>query len=141
MKAHKALVAGLMFAATTALNAQDIAHYSTNVQKGEMDVRRPTLNFQRAQSNYLRCLNSETPGVVEAALGHVTLMRIKYPQKDMNDIRMKLYDLASEGATASIRQKAFTAMQVFANPTIYRGVISEGQTSGDGLLETVVAQY
>jgi hypothetical protein len=67
-------------------------------------------------------------------------MRITYPQQDLRKIQEKLYDLASQGATQSIRHKAFTAMQVFANPPAFKGAVVGGQASGDGLLERLAAQ-
>lgn len=104
------------------------------------DESRKVLDFQKVGANYLLCLNSDLPGVVESALGHVTLMRIKYPKLDLRKIHEKLYDLASQGATQSIRHKAFTAMQVFANPSIFKGAIVAGQSNGDGLLEALASQ-
>ena len=140
MKTQKALVIGLALTVAVAAHAEDFSELS----KARTSHSRESLNkvpdLQKAKVNYLACLNSETPGVVESALGHVTLMRIVYPKQDLTRIQEKLYDLAARGATKSIRQKAFIAMQVFADPTTYRGAILDKQGSGDGLLDSLAYQ-
>jgi len=140
MKTHRALVIGFVLTAAMAVRAQDLAVLRNTEASHFREESRKVLNFQKAEVNYLLDLNSDVPAVVESALGHVTLMRIAYPKQDLRKIQEKLYDLASQGATRSIRQKAFTAMQVFANPLAFKGAIASRQYSGDGLLEDIVAQ-
>jgi len=141
MKTHRALLIGLaLTTATLAANAQDIAALSKADVSHSREYSPKPLNFKRVEANYLLNLNSDIPGVVESALGHVTLMRILYPKQDMTTIQEKLYSLASEGATRSIRHKAFTAMQVFANPSAFRRAVTSEQTCGDGLLENLASQ-
>jgi hypothetical protein len=140
MKTTRALVIGFALIAAVTACAQDIAETSkTNRSLAPKESYR-VLNFQKAEVNYLVNLDSPLHSVVESALGHVTLMRIKYPKQDLRKIQEKLYDLASQGATQSVRHKAFTAMQVFANPTAFSGAIAGRQYSGDGLLEELAAQ-
>jgi hypothetical protein len=140
MKTHRALVIGLALTAAVAARAQDIAALSKAEISHSREYSPKVLNFQKVEANYLLNLNSDVPGVVESALGHVTLMRIAYPKQDLRKIQEKLYDLASQGATKSIRHNAFTAMQVFANPSAFKGAIVSGQTCGDGLLENLASQ-
>jgi len=140
MKTRTALVIGLALSAAVAANAQDVAVLSKDGPSHSREYVNSVLNFPVVKANYLLSLQSESVGVVESALGHVTLMRIKYPTQDMSRIQEKLYDLASHGATRSIRYKAFTAMQVFANPSAFKGAVVSGQTCGDGLLERIAAQ-
>ena len=123
-----------------AARGQDIATLSKGDASSFREIVRPPLDFPKVQTNYLRTLNSEIPSVVESALGHVTLMRIAYPKQDLRQIQDKLISLASEGATRTIRQKAFIAMQVFAHPLAYRKAIEDRQGSGDGLLEAIAAE-
>jgi hypothetical protein len=140
MKTHKALIFGLALTAAVAAQAQDLAELSKAEIPHPREASRKVLNFQKVEANYLLTLNSDIPGVVESALGHVTLMRIVYPTQDLRKIQEKLYDLAAQGATHSIRHKAFTAMQVFANPFAFKKAIRVGQTCGDGLLEDLASQ-
>jgi hypothetical protein len=140
MKTTRALVMGLALIATTAANAQDIAGMSMVKRSNAREESRKTLNFSRVETNYLNNLNSEVPGVVESALGHITLMRIAYPRQDLRKLQEKLYDLASKGETRSIRYKAFIAMQVFGNPGAFKESILGRDYSGDGLLEEIAAQ-
>jgi hypothetical protein len=140
MKTHGALVIGLALTAAIAVHAQDFADLSKDGNSHSREYSPKVLNFQRVEKNYLSTLSSDVPGVVESALGHVTLMRIVYPKQDLGKIQEKLYDLASQGATQSIRHKAFTAMQVFANPAAFKDEIVSGQTCGDGLLERIAGK-
>jgi len=140
MKTTSALLIGLAFTATVAAHAQDIAGLRMVKPSDPTADARRTLNFPRVEANYLLNLHSDVPGVVESALGHVTLMRIAYPKQNLRLLHEKLYDLASRGATLSIRYKAFIAMQVFADPAAYRKSISGRVASGDGLLEEIAAE-
>jgi hypothetical protein len=140
MKTTRALVIGLALTAAVTAYAQDIAELSKSSSSHAPRESYRALNFQRVETNYLVNLNSPLPSVVESALGHVTLMRILYPKQDLRKIQEKLFDLASQGATPSVRHKAFTAMQVFANPSAFSGAVAGRQYSGDGLLEELAAQ-
>lgn len=140
MKTTKALFMGLALIAATAADAQNMAEMSMGKRTNARDESRKTLNFPVVETNYIHNLNSEVPGVVESALGHVTLMRIAYPRQDLRKLQEKLYDLASRGATRSIRYKAFIAMQVFGNPGAFKSTIVGRDYSGDGLLEEIAAQ-
>ncbi len=140
MKNHRALVIGIALSAAIVARAQDLAQVSKAGTSHSREESRRVLNFQMVAANYLLDLNSDISAIVESALGHVTLMRIAYPKQDLRKIQEKLYDLASQGATRSIRQKAFTAMQVFANPPAFKEAIASRQCSGDGLLEDLAAQ-
>ncbi|MCX6141958.1 MAG: hypothetical protein NTZ35_01940 [Ignavibacteriales bacterium] len=136
MKTHKFLTIGLAFVAVTSVRAQ---------LPGEtMDsavVRQPAsehvLNFDRITRNYLRCLCSDNAGVIESALGHVTYMRIAYPNLDLTQIRKRVFALSMEGFTRSIRRKAFLALEVFADPSSFRNAIVSKRASGDGLFEAI----
>lgn len=140
MKTHKALVIGFALTAAIVARAQDLSELSKAGTSQSRENSRKVLDFEKVEANYLVCLNSEIPGVVESALGHVTLMRIAFPKQDLRKIHEKLYDLASQGATQSIRYKAFTAMQVFANPPAFKEAIVSRGACGDGLLENLAAQ-
>ena len=78
MKTHRFLALGLALAAVTTLQAQQY-HDSSTSELGQATASSHGLNFERIKVNYLRCLYSDVPGVVESALGHVTYMRIAYP--------------------------------------------------------------
>jgi hypothetical protein len=140
MKTTRALVIALALTAAGTACAQDIAELSKTDRSSSARESYRVLNFRLVEVNYLVNLNSPLPSVVESALGHVTLMRIKYPKQDLRKIQEKLYDLATQGATQSVRRKAFTAMQVFANPSAFSRAIEGRQYSGDGLLEELAAQ-
>jgi hypothetical protein len=140
MKTTRALVISLALVSTMAVQAQDLASASVFNRSDIREGFHKALNFPVVEANYLNSLNSEIPGVVESALGHITLMRIAYPRQDLKRLQEKLYELASLGATRSIRQKAFIAMQVFGNPAAFKESIAGRQYNGDGLIEEIAAQ-
>ena len=95
------------------------------------------MNLPRIVTNYQRCLDSDVPGVVEAALGHLTYMRIAYPRLDLSTIHAKLEELAVRGSTRAIRYKAFTALEVFGEPTTFQSFVEHRDGNGDGILEEI----
>jgi len=95
------------------------------------------MNTPRIVTNYLRCLDCDVPGVVETALGHVAYMRIAYPKLDLGILRTKLVELAVQGSTREIRYKAFTALEVFGEPTTFQRFIEHRDGNGDGILEEI----
>jgi len=139
MKNHKAFIVAItVVAASTGL-----AQYSVEPPApaaAQRHVASHGRNFERIQRNYLLCLNSENVGVVESALGHVTYMRIAYPKLDLTVIQEKLLDLSMNGYSRPIRRKAFMALKVFANPSLYASAISAEQYSGDGLFEDIAGR-
>jgi hypothetical protein len=95
------------------------------------------MNMPRILTNYQRCLDSDVPGVVEAALGHLTYMRVAYPKLELGTIRTKLEELAVRGSTREIRYKAFTALEVFGEPATFQRFVEHRDGNGDGILEEI----
>ncbi|MCX6135420.1 MAG: hypothetical protein NTU47_16565 [Ignavibacteriales bacterium] len=94
-------------------------------------------SMARIVANYQRCLESDVPGVVETALGHLTYMRIAFPKMDLGSIHTKLEELAVRGSTREIRYKAFTALEVFGEPATFQRFIETRDGNGDGILEEI----
>jgi len=111
--------------------------------QGEQSVVRHNhglTNLTRIVTNYQRCLESDVPGVVEAALGHLTYMRIAFPKLDLSSIHTKLEELAVRGSIREIRYKAFTALEVFGEPTTFQRFVETRDGNGDGILEEIAPQ-
>ena len=139
MKTHRFLALGLAFAAVTTLQAQQY-HDSSTSESDQATASIQGLNFERIKVNYLSCLHSDVPGVVESALGHVTYMRIAFPNLDLKEIEQRIVVLTMEGYTRPIRAKAFQALRVFADPASFHQAIASRRASGDGLFEDIAAR-
>lgn len=135
MKTQKSLVTAIFVIATVVAQAQDggtLAKYDPpNIE------RHTRIGMPLMVKNYLSCLHSDIPGVVESALGHVTYIRIAWPGEDLRKVQQKLAQLTREGTTRVIRYKAFTALEVFGDPTAFRRFIERRDGNGDGLLDEI----
>jgi hypothetical protein len=132
MKTTGTFVIGLAIFAISAASSQ------VRLRGSEVDSALPSaparvVNFERTAQAYLNCLNSPNAGVVESALGHVTVLRIAYPELSLRDIQEKIFDLTMHGQTQPIRAKAFIALRVFAHPADYKDAVRIDRTSGDGV--------
>jgi hypothetical protein len=131
MKTGMKVAVALIALAASAAVAQD-----TGAAQREQTTDRPTrISMNVIVKSYGRCLNSDIQGVVEAALGHVTYVRIAYPNADLAPIHAKLRELVVRGATRDIRCKSFAALEVFNDPKAYQRYIANRDGNGDGILE------
>jgi hypothetical protein len=94
-------------------------------------LRNQGLDFKKIGKDYRVRLHSAKAEVVESALEPIIYMRIAFPKEDFREIEQTLYDLASRGATRSIRYKAYLAIQVFADPAGFKGAVESRQLSGE----------
>ena len=92
--------------------------------------RNPGLDLKEVGSEYLISLHSAKADVVESALERITFMRIAFPKEDFRELELALYDLASKGATRSIRYKAYLAIEVFANPLAFKDAVQHKHLTG-----------
>ncbi len=135
MKTYKSLVTAIFVIATVNAQAQDVGTLTKN---NSADNERYTrIRMPVMVKNYLSCLDSDIPGVVEAALGHVTYIRIAWPGEDLRNVQQKLAELTTKGTTRVIRYKAFTALEVFGDPAAFRRFIGRRNGNGDGLLDEI----
>ena len=135
MKTYRSLAIAMLFVAATTVQAQDLGKVS---QGGNADSERHShISTVLIVKNYLRCLDSEFPTVVESALGHVTYMRIALPSENLGAIKEKLVSLTTNGSTLAVRYKAFTALEVYGNPAAFRRFIDHRNGNGDGILDEI----
>jgi hypothetical protein len=140
MKTNKCFAIGLFFIAAATARPQDSGALTRASDGNDQAKLYQHMDFQKVSINYLYCLNSGVPGIVESALGHVTYMRIAFPKQNLRDIQAKILDLATRGTTRSIRYKAFTALEVFADPSAFEHAIERRGGNGDGLLDEIGAR-
>ena len=93
--------------------------------------RNPGLDLKKIGRDYLVRLHSGKAEIVESALEPIIYMRIAFPKEDFREIEQTLYDLASRGATRSIRYKAYLAIQVFANPAGFKDAVEFRHLAGE----------
>lgn len=135
MKTSTSLVTAMFVIATVVAQAQDGRTLAKNTPANA--VRHTRIDIPLIAKNYLRCLESDTPSIVESALGHVTYMRIAWPKEDLRNLCQKVAELATQGTTRDVRYKAFTALEVFDDPASFRGFIEHRDLNGDGLLDEI----
>lgn len=75
-----------------------------------------SVDLKKISHKYLPCLRNENDGVVEAAIGVVTRMKLYSPQTNLDELREEIMKLAAQGRNASIRYRAYIASMVIANP-------------------------
>lgn len=95
------------------------------------NTRNQGLDFKKIGKDYLVRLNSGKPEVVESALEPVIYMRVAFPKEDFRAIEQRLYNLASRGATRSIRYKAYLAIEVFADPAAFKDAVVSRHLAGE----------
>jgi len=138
MNTYKGLVTAAMLTAAATLQAQDLAASA----QGEnlSGLRQTRVPVQLIIKNYVKCLDSDLPPIVESALGHVACMRIALPSEDLGAIQEKLVELTTRGATRAIRYKAFAALEVFGDPATFRRYVERKNGCGDGLLDEIAGR-
>jgi hypothetical protein len=137
MKTQTILAIGLTIMAATTTRAQQNESFDTSARQ---QTTSHVFNFDKIRINYLKCLSSDNPGVVESALGHVTYTRIAFPKLDLSEIQERISDLSKQGTTPAIRSKALLALQVFSDPFSYQSAIASRDGNGDGLLEVLAGR-
>ncbi len=141
MKTYQAVALGLALLAAAPANSQDGPGIATTGVTPPQRERYQKLDMDKVEATYLNCLNSTNNGVVESAVGIVTYIRVIFPERKMCEIRSRLFDLATHGATFSIRAKAYMAMQVFADPVAFRSLADSNRANADWPFDNIAAKY
>lgn len=141
MKTVKMLAIGFVVSASTVACSPSQRALSTDEGPVSGNERSSSLDLQKFERNYLVCLSSGNSGVVESALGQLIHMRIAFPNADLTETKTRLIDLATRGYTRAIRQKAYVAIQVFADPQAYRELIEAKYVTSDDIVAVLVARF
>ena len=139
MKTYKSLAIALLFGTTAIVRAQDAGTVSQSFEP--ISAHQSRVGVPLIVKNYLSCLNSDVPSIVESALGHVTYMRIVWPTADLRSIQARLAELTAKGATRAIRYKAFMAAEVFGDPATFRRFAVNRNGNGDGILDEIGVRF
>jgi len=141
MKTLRLLAIGFAISATAA--ACSPSQHQLSILEDSLSGNEASKGFdiRMIEKSYLACLGSGNPGEVESALDHVIYMRIAFPDEDLREIKMRLFDLATRGYTTAIRYKAYVAIQVFADPQAFREVIKAKHITGDEFLAELASHF
>ena len=72
------------------------------------------------EARFLVCLNHEVEGIVLGGLREAACMKIAQPEAEMEVIADRISDLVIDGATPTIRYRAFITGMVMVNPWMFR---------------------
>ncbi len=132
MKTKHAILAALIAGAMT-LSAQAQTFYPvittyTDAQKERLD------------QNFAASMDTEYDGLTESALAIITKVKLDAPANEYPAVKTKIGELATEGATAVIRYKAFLAEAVFANPEVFRDEALGSYATEDALFNALAGK-
>jgi len=74
------------------------------------------MQVERAKKNYLQGLSYNVDPLVESAIFNVMALRQYFPQHDYSAIAKRLAELSQNSPNATVRYKAFLAVQLMENP-------------------------
>jgi len=141
MKTSKILAIGLIVSATAAACSSSQRALSTAERPLTGIKQASGLDLQKIESNYLTCLSSGNSGVVESALGQLIYLRVAFPKGDLRETETRLLDLATRGRTLAIRQRAYVAMRVFADPEAFKKSIEAKHVTSDEILADLMQRF
>jgi len=81
--------------------------------------KRTPINAEKAEKNYLHCLNSATDAIVESALAGIVGLKLALPEQEFTRLENRVGELAMNGRTAAIRFKAYLTNAVLENPDVF----------------------
>lgn len=104
MKTWSLILAGMLLMAVGTSTGQ------TTVERSQQ------IKVEKAEKNYLHCLNSATDAIVESALGGIVSLKLAFPEHEFAALEHRVEGLAVHGRTAAIRFKAYLTNAVLENP-------------------------
>lgn len=115
-------VLALSLSVPTLATSQTLAMKQTDT-KLFVSKDRPNLSdVDRVKQSYLKSLDEQNEGVVEAAIQVLVKFKLVYPELDFVEIENKLHLLELSGQTASIRHKSYIARNYLNNPSLYNNI-------------------
>jgi hypothetical protein len=78
-----------------------------------------TTDVARVEKKYLAALKMDNDGVVEAALAHITRMKLYRPCETCKELVKKIHSLAVDGHTPAIRFRAYLASVAMDSPELF----------------------
>ena len=96
--------------------------------------------IEKAEKNYLACLNSGNEGVVTTAIAEVVRLRLALPNRPMESIGHRLAELTVNGETAAIRYRAYLAGAALENPRLIPAAVAASASGNDDLFALIAAR-
>lgn len=85
------------------------------VQRGTSRSAKEERKLAAALRNYQTCLHSEVEGVIESAIFHTLIVRLKAPQEDYSKLIGELQRLAFAAGSPRLRYQAYLGANILAN--------------------------
>ncbi len=89
--------------------------HSQALQRGETRSAKESRKLSTILRNYSNCLRAEVDGVVESAIFHTTILRLKAPQENYSKLIGELQRLSFEGSNPRLRYQAYLGATLLAN--------------------------
>ena len=77
--------------------------------------------LELAVNNYLEALTSENNGLVESAIFNSLMLKVQYPEANIDPIKSRLAKLAVQGSSHVIRYKAYLGLTFLNNRNEFAG--------------------
>jgi hypothetical protein len=87
--------------------------------------------------NYMMALKSGNEGLMESALMHLMVLKIRAPQSDMMEAESTVNSLLVNSPEASTRYKASLALQVFADPRWFAEYVKGASDDVEGFYRNI----
>ncbi|MDX1590321.1 MAG: hypothetical protein R3283_00040 [Balneolaceae bacterium] len=99
----------------TAIQASAQSATSQTTGAEEISSIQKNRDFRDLEKSLLFGLNSDVHGVIESALFNAVSFKIIYPKFESNRVLAKLSQIALEGASHSLRFKAYLTLEYYQN--------------------------
>ena len=133
MKKRTTILAGIAAALLMTLSAANARPYFAAASTYKK------MNLERGEKNYAACLRSVNDGVIESGRAMAAYMKICVPDRSFETLKKEIARLVTEGATDRIRFKAYLALQVFAEPTLFQAQANTEYKDGDDFFAAIAA--
>ncbi|MBI5472701.1 MAG: hypothetical protein HY961_10195 [Ignavibacteriae bacterium] len=94
-------------------------------------------NLKKYEKNFLGSLEYPANEIVEAGLAQIAMLKLAQPQTPCNKLKRKIDDLALNGATATVRYKAYLTNMVFEHPELFESEKYGLYLEGDDLFRAL----
>ncbi|HXG00767.1 MAG TPA: hypothetical protein VNL69_08265 [Bacteroidota bacterium] len=97
-------------------------------------------NFEELEKKYASCLSSENAGVVESALSHIGMLKLRYPARKLNVLAPAVDSVAARHSVAEIRYKAYLVATLLNNPRRFAQETRRDYSSPDEFFGALAAR-
>jgi hypothetical protein len=133
MKQRAAVMTMAMVLVTVMTAAAQPGHFST------VEKHRAT-DLAKVVCSYTAALKTGNDGVIESALSHLVRMKLFVPEMQCPELRQEIARLAMNGATPTIRYKAYLTSLVFDAPQLFKAESARNYEGPEELFTSVASR-